>query len=101
MCIEHRSFHDQLVADFSPDDENNDFFVFYIIQDSQIADTQLECSKWVRSKLLDRPCRGNRLFLQPRQDGRFDNALCANWQRSQLRLGDLRDADLIWHGRSL
>jgi hypothetical protein len=37
MAMKFLSFHNQLVADFPPDDQDDDLITFDIIQDAQVS----------------------------------------------------------------
>jgi hypothetical protein len=54
MAMELLAFHNQLVADLSPDDQDDDFFSFNIIQDTQVARPQFKLGQGIRAQALDR-----------------------------------------------
>jgi hypothetical protein len=75
MAMKFLAFHNQLVAYFSSDDQDNDFVSFHIIQGTQITCSKLELREWIRAQLLD-GFRGRRgLVFEPGQDGCFQVSL--------------------------
>jgi hypothetical protein len=92
------AFHNQFVADFPSDDQDDNFVSFDIIQDTQVACPKLELRQRIGAQTLDR-FRGHRgLVLQAGQDSRFQDSLVADRQRSQLPVGIIGDDDLERHG---
>jgi len=53
MLIKLPAFHNKLVADLTAHNQQDDLRPFYIIQHAEVADTQLELSKWVGAQPLD------------------------------------------------
>jgi hypothetical protein len=99
MAMELLAFHDQFVADFPPDDQDDNFLSLDIIQGTQVTRPKLELDQRVGPQTLDGFCERRRLVLQPGQDSRFQDALVTNRQRSKLPLGILGDGNLERHGR--
>jgi hypothetical protein len=97
MAMKFLAFHNQLVADLAPDNQNDNFVSFDIIQGPQITCPQLELGQGIGTQPLDR-FRGRRgLVLQPGQDGRLQDSLFASRQRPELPVGVFRDGDLERH----
>jgi hypothetical protein len=91
MAMELLTFHDQLIADFSPDDQEDNFVFLDIIQATQVTCPKLELGQRIRTRALDR-LRGRRgLVLQPGHDCRFQDSLVTDRQRSQLPFGFIGD----------
>jgi hypothetical protein len=91
--------NDQAVANFPANQEDHDFQVSlnHIIQNAQVAESQLELGEWVRSESFDRSAEGRWLILKPARDPGFDEALLPHGQRSELRFGLLSDRDVVGH----
>jgi hypothetical protein len=49
MAMKLLAFHDQLVPDLSPDDQDDDFVSFNIIQDTQAARPEFELGQGIRA----------------------------------------------------
>jgi hypothetical protein len=47
MAMKLLLFHNQFVADFSPDDEYDDLFSLHIIQGTEVSRTQFELGQWI------------------------------------------------------
>jgi hypothetical protein len=75
MAMELLAFHDQFVADFSPDDQDDDFFAFDIIQHTQVARSQLECSKRIWTQTFNRFARLCRFVFQSCSECCFQDSL--------------------------
>ena len=65
MPIELLPIHDQFVSDFSPDDQDDNFVSFDILQGTQVTYLKLELGQRIGAQAFDcfRRCRG--LVLQP------------------------------------
>jgi hypothetical protein len=97
MAMELLSFHDEFVADFSPDDEHDYFISLDIVQGAQVSRTELELGERIGAQPLDRFRWRRRLVLQAAPDGRFQDSPGTSWQRPKLTVALLRDADLPRH----
>jgi hypothetical protein len=53
MAMEFLSFHDQLIAGLSADEEQQNLVFMNIIQDTKVARAQLKFGKQIRPQLLD------------------------------------------------
>jgi hypothetical protein len=75
MAMKILAFHNQLVAFIPPNDQDDNFVAFDIIQGTQVARTKLELDQRIRTQALDRfrGCRG--LVFQPGQNSRFQHSL--------------------------
>jgi hypothetical protein len=71
MAMELLAFHDQLVTDFSPDDQDDNFVSFDIIQGTQLAYPKLKVDQRIWAQPLDRLRRRRGLVFQSGQHGRF------------------------------
>jgi hypothetical protein len=100
MAMKFLTFHNQLVADFSPDDQDDDFISFDIIQGTQVARAKLELGQRIGAQTFNRPrgCRG--LVLQPAQDRCFQDPLLAHRQGPKLPVRVLCDRNLEGHAGS-
>jgi hypothetical protein len=65
MAMELLAFHYQFVANFPPDDEDDNFVAFNIIQGTQLSCSQLVFGERVWSQPFDRFHRDSGLILQP------------------------------------
>jgi hypothetical protein len=98
MAMKLLTFHDQLVAFFSPDDQDDNLVTFDIIQGTQAPGPKFELGQRIGPQALDR-FRGRRwLVLQPGQNGRFEESLVACRQAPQLPFRVVRDDNLERHG---
>jgi hypothetical protein len=75
MAMELLAFHDQLVAFFSPDDQDNHFVSFDILQGTKVTCPKLKLGESIGTQPLERLCRRRRLMLQTGQDCRFQDSL--------------------------
>jgi hypothetical protein len=82
MAMKLLPFHDQLVADLSPDDQDDNFVSFDIVQGAQVTCPKLELRQRIGSQALDRFRGRCRLVLQAGQDRRLQDSLVPNGQRS-------------------
>jgi hypothetical protein len=64
MLMELLAAHDQFVADLPPDDQEDDFLIRDIIQDTEVAHPEFELGHRVGPKLLDRLGRCPRLIAE-------------------------------------
>src|SRR6266536_3059561 len=62
MSMKLLSFHDELVADLSSHNQQNDFHALHAIQDAEVANSQLKLGQRVGSKALDRLRQHHRLM---------------------------------------
>jgi hypothetical protein len=85
MAMEHLSFHKELIADLSSNNENCHFVLFHIIQHAQVSGTQFELNQWIGAKLLDIPRLGLGLMDQLCLNGCFQLPLLTGSQTAQLR----------------
>jgi hypothetical protein len=80
MAMKLLAFHNQFVADFPSDDQDDNIVSLDIIQGTQVACAKLEFRQRIGAQTLDR-FRGRRgLLLQPGQDSRFQDSLVTNRQ---------------------
>ncbi|MEX0717436.1 MAG: hypothetical protein WD066_12655 [Planctomycetaceae bacterium] len=100
MAMKLLAFHFQLVADLPPDDQNDDFVSFDIIQNTQLAGAQLELGQGIRYQPLDRFRGSRRLIRKPGQDRGLQNSLLTYGQRSELPVGVFRNGDSERHARA-
>ena len=70
MAMELLAFHNEFVADFSSDNQDEDFVSFDIIQDTQVRCPQLKLRQRIWTQPLDRFRGRCRLVFQPGEDGR-------------------------------
>jgi hypothetical protein len=77
MSMELKASYNERVAYFAANDQQHDLPVIdlYIIQHTEVADTQFEFSKRIRAKSRDRFGFRHRLMAQSREYGRFDDSL--------------------------
>jgi hypothetical protein len=80
MAMELLTFHDQLVAFFPSDDQDNNLVSFDIVQGTQVSCPKLELGERIGTQSFDRFCRRSGLVLQPRQDSRFQESLVTHGQ---------------------
>jgi hypothetical protein len=98
MAMKLLTFHNQLVAFLPPDDQDDNFVTFDIIQDTQVSRPKFELGQRVRTQALDR-FRGRRgLVLQPGQNSRFQDSLIPRRQAPELSLRVVGDRNLESHG---
>jgi hypothetical protein len=97
MAMELLPFHNQFVAHFAADDQNDDLVRLDIIQGSQVTCPQLEVSERIRTQSLDRFRWLRGLVLQSGLNRCFQDALLTRWQRSVLTIGILGDRDAKRH----
>jgi hypothetical protein len=88
---------DTPVTDLPPDDQNNDFFPFHIVQDSEIACAEFVLREWVRPQLLDGLGQRRRLVFEARGDGRFEDPLIPDRQLLEVPLSIFGDRDAERH----
>src|SRR5262249_38775937 len=84
MAMELLSSHDQLVAFFPPDDQDDYLVSFDIIQGTQVPCPKLELGQRIGTQLLDRFRRRRGLVFEPGQDSRFQDSLLTYRQGPQL-----------------
>jgi hypothetical protein len=65
MAMELLPFHNQFVADLSPDNQNDNFVSFHIIQRTQITCPKLELGQRIGTQSLDRVCGNPGLVFKP------------------------------------
>jgi hypothetical protein len=53
MAMKLLAFHDQLVADFTADDQNDNFVAFDIVQQSQVPSPQLKFGEGIGTQSFD------------------------------------------------
>src|ERR1700736_5797700 len=68
MAMEFLTFHNQFVSDFSPDDQDDDFVPFNIIEGTQVSCPQFKLGQGIGPHWLDRFRRSHRLVLEPSPD---------------------------------
>jgi hypothetical protein len=78
MAMKFLSFHNQFIAGFPPDDQNDDLIAFDIIQGTRVSDSQLKLRQGIGAQALDRFRRRRGLLLQTGQDGCLKNT----WSRA-------------------
>jgi hypothetical protein len=89
---------DQLVADLTAHDQDDDFITLHIIQDPEVARAQLVPCQGIGSELLDRLGQRRRLVDKPIGDRGLEDPLLPRRQRPELLLGVIRDRDAERHG---
>jgi len=95
--MELLSFHNESIADFAPDNQDDNRISLDIIQGTQVTSPQFKRSERIGAQALDR-FRGRRgLVLQPGQDSGFQDPLLAYWQRLELPVRHFRDGDVERH----
>jgi len=72
--MELLSFHNQLVADFSPDNEDDNFVTLHIIQGAQVSCPEFKLRERIRSQPFDRFRGRFWLMFEARHDGRFQDS---------------------------
>jgi hypothetical protein len=65
MAMELLALHNQFVADFPPDDQDDNFVPFDIIQGPQVSRPQLELGQRIGAQALDRFRGRHGLVLEP------------------------------------
>jgi hypothetical protein len=98
MAMKLLSFHNEFITGLAPDEQDDNFVSFDIIQDTPVSSPQLELSERIGAQALDRFRGRRKLMLQPRQDCRFQDSLFTCGQRSKLPISVLRDGNLERHG---
>src|SRR2546426_748915 len=101
MAMEFLAFHDQLVADLTAYEQNDNLVLLDIIQGTQVSRPQFEIGKKIGTQTLDGLRRLRRFVFQPRLDRRFQDSLLTDRQPSQLPVSILGNRDLEGHGTSV
>jgi len=91
------AFHNQFVAELSPDDQNRDVLAFHIVQGTQVSCAQFELNQRIGPQTLDGFGGRGGLVLKAGHDSGFQDALFPRRQRSKLPIRVLRDGDFVRH----
>jgi hypothetical protein len=85
MAMEFFTFHYEFVANFPPDDQDDNLISFDIIQRPQVPGTKFELDKRISSHPLDGFRRRHGILLKTGEDGGLQDSLITNSQGRSCR----------------